>query len=122
MRRCILEPYHRLHTDSKVEATVDVKLNFQSGILVIALLVSRNEREKRRARKRRVPYSKGQVNRLVDDLVHPWIEQNEWFILLDEAAHGIVEGNMEETIIKFARYRLPGLLRLLLEYLASQEE
>jgi hypothetical protein len=105
-----------------VEATVDVKPNFQFGILVIALLVSRNERKKRRTRKRQVPYSKGQVNRLVDDLVHPWIEQNEWFILLDEAAHGIVEGNLEETIIKFARYRLPGLLRLLLEYLASQEE
>jgi hypothetical protein len=90
--------------------------------IIMSLLASQKSRKKKRNQRRQLPYSKGQVNRLVDDLVHPWIEQNEWFILLDEAAHGIVEGNLEETIIKFARYRLPGLLRLLLEYLASQEE
>jgi hypothetical protein len=39
----------------------------------------------------------GEVNKLVIDLVHPLIRENEAFVLVDELAHGIIEGDIEET-------------------------
>ena len=69
----------------------------------------------KKQKRRKAIYSKGEVNRLVDDLVHPLIKENEILVVVDEIAHGIIEGDIEESIVKFTRYRLPWLVRKLLE-------
>ena len=68
-------------------------------------------RSKKGKRKPQGFYSKGELNYAIDSLVHPLIKRNKAFILLDEAAHAIVEQNPEKSIEKFVRYRLPALLK-----------
>lgn len=71
-------------------------------------------------RKKRKPlhagmYSPGELNRLVDSLVHPLAEKNATFILVDGALHAIIEGNPAESAKKFMKFSLPGLTRSLLD-------
>jgi len=77
---------------------------------------------KRRRRRRRVPrakggapYTKGEVNKLIDDLIHP-LKKTHWaFILIDEAFHMINEGEIAQSLAKFAEYSLPELVRIFLK-------
>ena len=57
------------------------------------------------------PYSKGQLNKLIDTLCHPLFETNEGFILLDGLLHGLVEQNLPISVRKFIKYNLPRLIR-----------
>jgi len=38
---------------------------------------------------------------------HPLVKEDEAFVIVDELAHGVIEGDIEETVVKFTRYRLP---------------
>lgn len=64
--------------------------------------------KKRRAHK---PYTKGELNKLIDNLCHPLFETNEGFILVDGLLHGLVEQNPPITIRKFIKYNLPKLIK-----------
>jgi len=61
-------------------------------------------------RKRRGVYSKGEVNRLVDSLLHPLFDLNPAFSIADAMLHGFVEQNPPETALKFLRYNLPRII------------
>jgi hypothetical protein len=61
-------------------------------------------------RKRRRRYSKGELNRLVDDLLHPLYGWNPELMILDAVLHGLVEQNPPETVLKFIRYSLPNII------------
>jgi hypothetical protein len=63
-----------------------------------------------RKRKRRL-FTKGQLNRLIDDLIHPHYRQNEALRFLDGLLHGLVEQNPPESLGKFVRYNLPELIK-----------
>jgi hypothetical protein len=65
-------------------------------------------------RKRRLLYSKGELNKLIDDLVHPHYKQNEGLRLLDAVLHGLVEQNPSESFHKFVRYNLPDIMKKIL--------
>jgi len=68
----------------------------------------------RRSRnKRGIPYSIGQLNMLIDDIFEPLKETHWIFILVDEAAHMINEGDLEQSFYKFMQYSFPDLLRKL---------
>jgi len=75
--------------------------------------VTTSGKKKRRVTRQNL-YSRGDANRAVDALVHPLIKQNKIFLVVDELAHIAIEGNVEESIVKFTRYRLPELVRELL--------
>jgi len=62
-------------------------------------------------KKRRRKYSKGEHNRLIDDLIHPLFDQCSELMLLDAVLHGLVEQNPPETVLKFMRYSLPNIIR-----------
>jgi len=62
-------------------------------------------------RKTRGIYSKGEVNRLVDSLLHPLFDVNPAFSLADTILHGLIEQNPPETALKFLRYNLPRIIR-----------
>ncbi len=57
--------------------------------------------------------SKGELNRLIDDLLHPFFKVDPAFILLDGFLHGLVERNPSESTRKFLVYNLPKLIKQL---------
>ena len=67
-----------------------------------------NSRQKR-------PYTKGQVNYLIDDLLHPLYKDNQWFRLLDGLAHAIVEGNIPVSAKKFIQYNMQDIVKVALK-------
>lgn len=68
-------------------------------------------KDKRKGRKKPNPFSKGKLNRLIDDLVHPFFDMNKGFILVDGVLHGVVEQNPPLSVKKFLRYNLPELMK-----------
>jgi len=63
------------------------------------------------SRRRRSIYSKGEVNRLIDSVIHPLFNLNQGFTVADAILHGFVERNPPETALKFIRYNLPKVIR-----------
>jgi len=57
------------------------------------------------------PYTKGELNKLIDSLCHPLFKTNEGYILVDGLLHGLVEQNPPITIRKFVKYNLPTLIK-----------
>jgi hypothetical protein len=68
---------------------------------------SRTRKEKRTAK----PYTKGELNKLIDSLCHPLIKTNKGYTLVDMLLHGLVEQNPQLTIRKFIEYNLPKLIK-----------
>jgi hypothetical protein len=68
---------------------------------------------KKKGRRRSI-YTRGEVNKLLDSVFHP-LERQHWaFQILDELGHLVVEGDPQESIVKFVRYSLPQILRKLM--------
>ena len=55
-------------------------------------------------------YPKGDLNSLIDGLLHPLFDLNPAFRLVDAILHGFVERNPPETALKFLRYNLPRII------------
>jgi hypothetical protein len=72
-------------------------------------------------RRRRSPYTKGEKNKVVDALVHPWIKQYPFLRFVDGALHALVEENSQESLEKFIRYHGPDLLEDLARWLREQK-
>lgn len=60
------------------------------------------------------PYTKGELNKTVDALLHPLARVDPWFLVIDGALHGLIERNSPETVVKFVQYNLPKLIAELL--------
>ena len=56
-------------------------------------------------------YTKGEINRLVDTLVHPLYKKTDVFRVLDGLLHAIVEEDAPTSIRKFFQYNLPDLMK-----------
>ena len=68
------------------------------------------EHDYKKKKKIKRPYTKGELNKLIDNLCHPLFKTNEGFILVDGLLHGLVEQNPPITIRKFIEYNLPKLI------------
>jgi hypothetical protein len=62
-------------------------------------------------KKSRRQYSKGDINRLIDTLLHPLFDHSPELMVLDSVLHSIVEQNLTETTQKFIRYNLPKIIK-----------
>jgi len=62
-------------------------------------------------KKRLSHYSKGELNRLIDSLLHPLFDRSPALMITDNILHGLVEQNPPETAIKFIRYSLPKIIQ-----------
>jgi hypothetical protein len=71
---------------------------------------------KKTPRKTSKPFRKGQLNRLVDDLIHPFFEENKNLIWIDGILHGLVEQNPRLTMEKFVKYSVPQLMKTRARY------
>ena len=70
--------------------------------------------KKRRSRGPSPIYTRGEANKIVDSLTHPLIKKNKAFRIFDELAHVAIEKDLRESLIKFIRYSLPGIVRELM--------
>jgi hypothetical protein len=61
-------------------------------------------------KKNRRKYSKGDVNRLIDTLLHPLFDHSPELMIVDSVLHSLVEQNLTETTQKFIRYNLPKIV------------
>lgn len=57
------------------------------------------------------PYTKGQLNKALDSILHPLFQTNEGYIVLDSLLHAAIEKNPSSSIRKFVRYNLPIILQ-----------
>jgi hypothetical protein len=64
-----------------------------------------------RKKKSRSHYSKGEINQLIDSLLHPLFDNNPTLMIVDTVLHGLVEQNSQETFLKFIRYSLPNIIK-----------
>lgn len=69
--------------------------------------MTRKSRRKRRGMK----LTKGEVNRLIDAILHRHFSENVGFIIVDGLLHAIVERNPKESASKFVRYNVPALIK-----------
>jgi len=79
--------------------------------------------KKKRMRKKRkpaAPYTKAELNRLIDSLCHPLFDIDKGFIVLDGFLHALVEQNPPLTIRKFIRHNLPRLIKNMIEHRNGQ--
>jgi len=81
-----------------------------SRILTFSIFLVKAMSPSTPARRRRSLYSKGEINRLIDCLLHPLSDINPAFSLADAILHGLVEENPPETALKFLRYNLPRII------------
>ena len=75
-----------------------------------SLEIEKNEQQTQDKRKTRRPYSKGELNKLIDSVCHPLSKTNQGFILVDGLLHAKIEPNPSETVKKFIKYNLPKIL------------
>jgi len=64
-----------------------------------------------RRKRRGIKVTKGDLNRLIDDIFHRHFSENVGFIIVDGLLHAVVERNPEESVSKFVRYNVPALIR-----------
>jgi hypothetical protein len=76
--------------------------------------MSKIPRKKKRTRKNRAtPYTVGEINKLIDGLIHPLAEKDRAFILVDGVIHALNERNPPESLRKFMKYNLPEIIKLI---------
>jgi hypothetical protein len=73
-----------------------------------------NPKKKTRKTRKDGCYSAGQMNRLVDDLVHPLYRKSELYRVADGVLHGLIEKNARVSARKFAKYNLPEIVKKIL--------
>ena len=61
-------------------------------------------------RKRRGGYTIGEVNRLIDSLLHPLAKEDGRILIIDGFLHALVENNPPLSARKFLAYNLPTVL------------
>jgi len=64
-------------------------------------------------KKKPQPYTTGQLNKLIDSLIHPLIKEDPGYIIMDTIFHALVEQDVSTTTRKFIKYNPPKLLQKL---------
>jgi len=62
-------------------------------------------------RRRRLGYTDGELNKIVDGLVHPKARKDLSYWAWDALLHGIIEQDPEVTVEKFIEYNIPEIIK-----------
>ena len=60
---------------------------------------------------RGIKVTKGDLNKIIDDVFHRHFPENIGFVIVDGLLHAVVERNPDESVRKFVRYNVPVLVR-----------
>jgi hypothetical protein len=55
-------------------------------------------------------YTRGELNKILDGVVHPFFKKGNGFIFMDGFLHALLEQNAPVSARKFIRYNLPKML------------
>jgi len=72
-------------------------------------------------RKKKGPYSKGEINAIIDSLIHPLMKDHPWLVLVDGLLHALNEQNPQESLEKFLKYNANRLAKAIIEELKKYE-
>jgi hypothetical protein len=61
---------------------------------------------------RRGLYTKGELNKAIDSVIHPLIARSRWFLALDGFLHALVEHDPASSARKFLSYDAPYIASL----------
>jgi hypothetical protein len=64
----------------------------------------------RKCRKNIAGYSVGELNHIVDAVLHPWIDAYPQLLAVDGLLHGLIEQDPVESIRKFLHYNILQLM------------
>lgn len=70
-----------------------------------------NSPGKTKGKRRPKSYTKGELNRAIDDLIHPLFKIDGGFVLVDGVLHGLIEQNPPQSVRKFIKYNLPAIMK-----------
>jgi hypothetical protein len=70
-------------------------------------MTSKPRKRRRTRKKKRSSYTVGEINKLIDVLIHPLAEKDKSFILLDGVLHAFNERDPPQSLLKFIKYNLP---------------
>ena len=71
---------------------------------------------------KKLPYSKGELNTIVDSLLHPLIKAYPPLIAVDTLLHCLIEQNPNESIRKFIHYNFTNMWEEFNKWLRSQSQ
>lgn len=63
-----------------------------------------SQMKKKIKKKAGLHYTKGELNIIIDSLVHPIYKKNQSFRLIDGILHGVVEQDLELSFRKFVKF------------------
>jgi hypothetical protein len=69
------------------------------------------KRKRTKRKKSTTPYTTGEINKLIDGLIHPLAEKDKKFILIDGFLHALNERDPPQSLRKFLKYNLPEIIR-----------
>ena len=72
---------------------------------------SMSNKRKTHKKRKTSSYSKGELNRLVDSVLHPLYKKNQAIRLIDGAVHALIEQDLPQSTKKFLQYNLPELAK-----------
>jgi len=64
----------------------------------------------------------GQVNRSIDQVLHPHFRRGPLPVIIDSLAHALVEGDPPKSLEKFFRYNFSPLLRETLKFVRKMRQ
>jgi hypothetical protein len=68
-----------------------------------------------------LPYTRAELNRIIDSILHPWFREYPWLRLVDGIMHALVEQNPSESLEKFLRYHGAELVEEVVRWLLTRE-
>jgi hypothetical protein len=60
--------------------------------------------------KQRVVYSRSDINKILDTIIHPWIKEYPWLTFVDGLLHTLNERNPKASLQKFIHCNLKPLI------------
>ena len=78
--------------------------------------------KKKIPKKKSPPYREGELNQLVDSLVHPHYRVHKGFLILDALAHAVVEQNPKKSLKKFLKYNSAELAEEIAKLISEEKK
>ena len=72
--------------------------------------------------RKRSLYTRSEVNRIIDALIHPLARGRPWLLLVDGLLHALNEQDPVASLVKFLTYNAKPLARALLKEVERQVE
>ena len=78
--------------------------------------------ERKTEKKRRGKlFTRGEQNRVIDSIIHPFRKTDKGFVLVDGILHGLVERDPPQSALKFVKFNLPIIMNQLKAFLDSNK-